>query len=71
MIFFQKFQEFILEQPLNEMVSFFDILHSGVKKRHFHQIDLDDLNLLRNRFEIGIDFKSESISNSFFLFAHI
>jgi hypothetical protein len=25
MIFFQKFQDFILEQPLNEMFSFFDM----------------------------------------------
>jgi hypothetical protein len=26
MIFFKKFQDFILEQPLNEMFSFFDMV---------------------------------------------
>jgi hypothetical protein len=45
---------------------FLSFTTSGVKNRHFHQIDLDDLNLLRNRFEIGIDYKL-----IFFLFAHI
>jgi hypothetical protein len=40
---------------------------SGVKNRHFHQIDLDDLNLLRNRFEIGMskEIEQKSVLNQF------
>jgi hypothetical protein len=41
---------------IHRLNSFF-VQGRGAKNRHFHQIDLDDLNLLRNRFEIGIDFK--------------
>jgi hypothetical protein len=42
---------------VNKVVNKASMKFSGVKNHHFHQIDLDDLNNLRNRFEIGIDFK--------------